>query len=494
MRTITDRPEDTYMKSVRERMDITAAYREVGTYRGAADICQTTPKTVRRVVEAAERDERPPRPHNYDSVADLVEEKVRVTKGRISAKRLLPLAKAAGYEGSGRNFRRLVARAKAAWHDEHHRGRRPGVWAAGDVLLFDWGQIGSLYVFCAVLAWSRLRFVAFCDNLGAETTLTCIAECLEAIGGVPKKLLTDRMGCLKGGVVAGVVIPTPDYVAFAKHYGFEADFCLGEDPESKGLVENLVGYVKSDLMIPEELSVTDLARANHEALRWMAEVNAAVHSEIAAVPNERLETERELLAPLPSLRARVGTIVMRKVNRLSCVRFGSARYSVPTTYIGRHVELHVADDVVDIVVRGEVIATHHLLPPGEDSILDAHYGGPRPSPRRAVRPKTATEKAFCELGPVAETFITRAAAAGITTLKADLEELSSLRAAHGDTALVAALERAIAFRRLRAHDVRAILAAGPGAPNPRGRGEAMIVALPRVATRDLTAYSISEGS
>jgi|GEM_PF-2171329 len=41
------------MKSVRERMDINAAYREVGTYRGAADICGTTPKTVKRVVEAA---------------------------------------------------------------------------------------------------------------------------------------------------------------------------------------------------------------------------------------------------------------------------------------------------------------------------------------------------------------------------------------------------------------------------------------------------------
>ena len=32
------------MKSVRERMDINAAYREVGSYRGAADICGTTPR------------------------------------------------------------------------------------------------------------------------------------------------------------------------------------------------------------------------------------------------------------------------------------------------------------------------------------------------------------------------------------------------------------------------------------------------------------------
>ena len=42
-----------------------------------------------------------------------------------------------------------------------------------------------------------------------------IAEALEAIGGVPAKILADRMGCLKGGVVAKVVVPTSDYVRFA---------------------------------------------------------------------------------------------------------------------------------------------------------------------------------------------------------------------------------------------------------------------------------------
>lgn len=34
-----------------EEMDIIAAYQLVGTYRGAADICGTTHKTVRRVHE-----------------------------------------------------------------------------------------------------------------------------------------------------------------------------------------------------------------------------------------------------------------------------------------------------------------------------------------------------------------------------------------------------------------------------------------------------------
>ena len=74
------------------------------------------------------------------------------------------------------------------------------------------------------------------------------------------------MGCLKGrdGRRARGV-PTADYVRFATHYGFRPDFCEGNDPESKGLVENLVGYVKSDLMIPADLTVADLAAANNAA-------------------------------------------------------------------------------------------------------------------------------------------------------------------------------------------------------------------------------------
>ena len=332
------------MKSARERMDMNATYQEMGSYRAAAAICGTSDKTVKRAVakaRAAEAASMAPMAvaHNDDDVAAIVAQRVERTDGRISAKRLLPVVRAAGYTGSARHLRRAVAEAKAKWRIDHHRGRRPGVWAPGDVLVFDWGQIGPLFVFCAVLAWSRLRFVLFADNLGAETTMAALAECMETIGGVPKTLLTDRMGCLKAASVAGLVVPTAHDVRFVTHYGTRPDFCEGADPESKGLVEHLVGYVKSDLMIPEELTVTDLVRANAKGRMWCAEVNAQVHSEIAAVPIERLEIERPMLFPLPQLRARIGKVAMRKVDRLSCVRFGSARYSVPSTHIGRQVEL-----------------------------------------------------------------------------------------------------------------------------------------------------------
>jgi transposase len=477
-------------------MDMNAAYRDVGSYRGAAELCGTTPKTVKRAVLAAGED----RPgevlvaHNYDMVRDIVVARVAKTNGRISAKRLLPAAVAAGYTGSARNLRRLVADAKAEWRVDHHRGRRPGVWAPGDMLVIDWGEIGPLFVFCAVLAWSRWRFVFFADNLRADTTLAALAACFEELGGVPKTVLSDRMGCLKGGTVAGVVVPTADYVRFATHYGFRPDFCEGADPESKGLVENLVGYVKSDLMIPAELTVADLVAANAAGVGWCVEVNAAVHSEIVAVPAERLAKERELLGVLPSLRARVGKLVIRKVDRLSCVRFGSARYSVPTRHIGRQVEVRVADGVVEVILLGAVVAEHGVVSPGEASVNDDHYGGARPAPRRAVRPKTQAEIVFCALGPVAETFIKAAAAAGMTSLAGDLDELAVLEAAHGRDTLVAALERAVAFGRYRAQDVRSIIAAGTGVAQPTRPGEALIVALPVVATRPLSAYAIGDQS
>ena len=85
--------------------------------------------------------------------------------------------------------------------------------------------------------------MAFATDERATTTMALVADTLAVIGGVPGKLLADRMACLKGGVVANVVVPTAAYVRFASHYGFSPDFCHASDPESKGVVENLVSGI-----------------------------------------------------------------------------------------------------------------------------------------------------------------------------------------------------------------------------------------------------------
>jgi hypothetical protein len=51
------------------------------------------------------------------------------------------------------------------------------------------------------------------------------------------------MGCLKGGVVANVVVPTGEHVRSRAITG-SGRSARRRVPESNGIVENLVGYAK----------------------------------------------------------------------------------------------------------------------------------------------------------------------------------------------------------------------------------------------------------
>src|SRR6266508_4894908 len=165
-----------------------------------------------------------------------------------------------------------------------------------------------------------------------------------------------------------------------------------------------------------------LAEANAAAITWCAEVNRALHSEIHAVPAARLELERRALRPLPSLRPPLRAGELRTVDRLSTIRFGSARYSVPAALVGKKVEVAALDGEIVVTYAGAETARHLAVAPGEASILDAHYGGARVRPLRAVRAKSAAERAFLALGPAAEAFLRAAAAAGTARLASELAE------------------------------------------------------------------------
>jgi hypothetical protein len=94
-------------------------------------------------------------------------------------------------------------------------------------------------------------------------------------------------------------------------------------------------------------------------------------------------------------------VATRKVDRLACIRFASACYSVPVRLIGTQVKLRTDDGRLLVIMTpdGTVVAEHFLVPPGEASVRDEHYGGPGPgAPARAVRPRTAARARGVRLG------------------------------------------------------------------------------------------------
>ncbi len=485
--------EGAAVKSVRDQMEIVNAYALLGTYRGAAALCGTTHKTVKRVLARRAQGQvgRRPRPRpraNTAVVAALVQERVRQTDGRIGAIQLLAQAQAVGYTGSLRNLQRAVKAAREAWKRQR-RTYRPWIPVPGEHLVVDWASEAGLEVFCAVLAWSRYRFVRFAADQTRASTLRLLAECFEELGGVPRRVLSDRMGCLRAGIVANVVVPHPEYVACAAHFGFAPEFCEGADPESKGVVEHLAGYVQRDLIVPQlpEGGWPDLIAANAAALAWEATVNARVHSETAAVPAERLVVERRSLRPLPSLRPPLRLGEVRKVDRTGMVRFGSARYAVASELVGQHVEIRAEAGAIIISQRGQEVVRHAPVAPGE--VAMGPYTTDR-RPTRGVRPRTAVELAFLGLGPRAEAFLRAAASAGTPRLEHELAELVALEAAWGREPLLQALERATRFRRFKAQAIRAILEQGPGLPRPVPGGLQLRLQLPGVEERPLSAYAL----
>ena len=119
-------------------------------------------------------------------------------------------------------------------------------------------------------------------------------------------------------------------------------------------------------------------------------------------------------------------------------------------------------------------------PPARCRCQTTTTADPDRRPRRAVRPKTAAEKAFCSLGEVAEAFIKDAAAAGHQLARRP-EGARRDRGRLRHDALPAAVERAVEFSRFRAHDVSSIIAAGMAVHRPAAPGEALVLDLPIVA-------------
>ena len=118
--------------------------------------------------------------------------------------------------------------------------------------MIDWAQAApGLFLFCAVLAFSRWRFVAFATDQRASTTLALIAEafgrdrwCPGAGAGRSDGLPEGRRGRQRGDPHRRTTSGWPAIT------GSPRTSATPPIPQSKGIVENLCGYAQRDLAVP----------------------------------------------------------------------------------------------------------------------------------------------------------------------------------------------------------------------------------------------------
>ena len=169
------------------------------------------------------------------------------------------------YPGSVYAVRRVSAQVRPS------RGRvyQEVIYEPGEAMQVDWGDCGRVMigqtsrrvsVFMAVLCYSRLCYIEFSLSQRKADFYRGVVHALEFFRGSPRKLIVDN---LKAAVLNGsgrYACFHQDFLALCGYFCLEPIACAARDPESKGIVEGGVRYVKGSA----------LAGRNEELTTWEA--------------------------------------------------------------------------------------------------------------------------------------------------------------------------------------------------------------------------------
>jgi hypothetical protein len=135
----------------------------------------------------------------------------------------------------------------------------------------------------------------------------------------------------------------PEFEALCAYYSrMKPIACEKADPESKGIVEGGVRYVKRNALAGRKEELVTFEDYRRLAVYWPEHIaNVRVHDTTRERPIERLEKERGFLRPLPAIPYDTDEILPAVVTPHARVHFDANRYSVPPEFTRKQVTLRV---------------------------------------------------------------------------------------------------------------------------------------------------------
>ena len=268
-------------------------------------------------------------------------------------------------------------------------------FAPGECAQADWGSWGTirvgntrraLHFFVLVLCHSRWLHVEFTLGQSQEWFLGAHERAFRKLHAVPRAIMVDNC---KTAVLSHrrgeQIIYNPQYLDYAKQRGFEIRACAPRHPQSKGIVENAVSYVKGNFLNGLELG--DFAALAPACTLWLDTVaNVRIHAETRERPVDLLTKERPSLLPLLDLVSGVSSPRAVRACRRCRVQVDGNRYSVPPLHAGKMLTLELEDERLRLFSEGELVAQHRrsfergldIVDPGhEKELIDARRGAGR---------------------------------------------------------------------------------------------------------------------
>lgn len=216
------------------------------------------------------------------------------------------------------------------------------------------GQTRKGFVVVACLGYSRAGAGTLVFSKQTEDLLFGVRRCLFTLGGLPETLVWDR----QSGIHAHAGRPTLEFAAFCGQLRVDWHFCEPADPQAKGVVERLQGYLETNYE-PGRTFANELD-CQLQLDAWFDRVNGRIHRSLRCRPAERLAEERELMAPLPAHPPDTDRRFVTRVAPDPYLRFDSCDYSLDPALVGRRVEVRISDREVTAVAldTGELACRH----------------------------------------------------------------------------------------------------------------------------------------
>lgn len=276
-----------------------------------------------------------------------------------------------GFTGSEITVRRAVARIRGKRIEAFVPLEAP--W--GHIAQADFGtavvMIGhercTVALFCMRAKASKVPFVIALPTERIEALLFGHVAAFEFFGGVFHELWYDNPKTAVVKILAGPHrIEHERLSALRACYLFDSSFCTPASGNEKGSVENLVGYVRRNALVPHTRSFPSLDALNVHLRGW-CERERQRHAADWAI-------EAAALSSLPAHPFSPSVSRPVVVGKTSMVTIDRVRYSVPVTHVGRTLRAESFVDRVEVFDDSSRVALHVRNYTRNGTVLDlTHY-------------------------------------------------------------------------------------------------------------------------
>lgn len=268
-----------------------------------------------------------------------------------------------GFPGSLSTVERFVREWRRSRPPEPSEGFLELEWPPGTAQ-GDWGRatavIGGASVdvseLVVALPHSDAKFATCSMSRRSECLCESMLQIFEHVGGVPPLLVLDN-ATEAGRRMAGVVRESSLFSAFRQHHGFEVRFCNPYAGHEKGSVENAVGFLRRNAMVPVP-DVPDLAALNARLLAACDRMLDRPHYREGRAVRSLFEEDLAGMLPLPGARFDSVRWERRRADREGRVEVDGTLYCAGPYWHGRWMLVGLRAASVEIVdERGRHAAT-----------------------------------------------------------------------------------------------------------------------------------------